>query len=175
MAADPDTLAYYQALMADSYLFIGADIDGIPDTVDSPVHGRLPGVFIHSMAFDNMMVFGSAFLRDPPQINLPGGGFDLPADVAIQTALLLILSLTLATTKTPYARSSNIEIENDFIRPLVMGANELIQNLPILLLFVSATLIVSILSFTFLRWSPMNYGGVLLVGTTIIFSKQSTL
>lgn len=49
--------------IAGSYVFIGAAIDGAGDTVVSPVHGKLPGVFLHAMALDNLLSFNGRYFR----------------------------------------------------------------------------------------------------------------
>lgn len=36
-------------------IFIGADITGIPDTINAPIGGPIPGVFLHAMAYDNLL------------------------------------------------------------------------------------------------------------------------
>lgn len=44
-----------RALFEDRVVMIGADIKGAPDLVLSPVHGQIPGVFLHAMALDNLL------------------------------------------------------------------------------------------------------------------------
>lgn len=44
-----------RALFEDRVVMIGADIRGAPDLVQSPVHGQIPGVFLHAMALDNLL------------------------------------------------------------------------------------------------------------------------
>ena len=41
----------------------GLALDGLHDVVDSPVHGQLPGVFLHAMALDNLMSRGKEYIR----------------------------------------------------------------------------------------------------------------
>jgi hypothetical protein len=44
-------------VISDSYVLIGAKIQGIEDFVISPVNGKLPGVYNHAMALDNLLSF----------------------------------------------------------------------------------------------------------------------
>jgi len=44
-----------RALFEDRVVMIGADIRGAPDLIQSPVHGQIPGVFLHAMALDNLL------------------------------------------------------------------------------------------------------------------------
>lgn len=60
----------YRDILRDSYVFIGADIAGAPDIVRSPVHGELPGVYLHAMAFDNLMTYGANYFRPSRQVKL---------------------------------------------------------------------------------------------------------
>lgn len=54
MEMEPQELA---PLIKDKYVFVGAFFDGSNDFVSSPVHGLLPGVYLHAMALDNLLVF----------------------------------------------------------------------------------------------------------------------
>lgn len=44
-------------------LFYAVDLDGLEDRVVSPVHGSLPAVFAHAMAFDNLLTQGANYTR----------------------------------------------------------------------------------------------------------------
>lgn len=57
---DPET---FRQRIAGRALFYGAALLGSPDLVDSPVHGKIAGVYAHAMALDNLMVFGSHYKR----------------------------------------------------------------------------------------------------------------
>jgi hypothetical protein len=52
-------------LLRDKVVLVGASLVGLDDSVDSPVHGRLPGVYLHAMATDNLMTYGNAHPRPP--------------------------------------------------------------------------------------------------------------
>ena len=61
--------------LKDRFVFMGAVVPGQNDLIDSPVHGTIPGVFLHAMALDNLLTFGSTFKRSanwefPPSIEL---------------------------------------------------------------------------------------------------------
>jgi CHASE2 domain-containing sensor protein len=45
-------------------VMIGAALNEGGDFVLSPVHGRIPGVFLHAMALDNLLGFGQDYRRD---------------------------------------------------------------------------------------------------------------
>lgn len=56
--------------MQDSIVLVGGQIEGIHDYVISPVHGAMPGVFFHSMALDNLIVYQDNYIREDPNAQL---------------------------------------------------------------------------------------------------------
>lgn len=55
-------------------VMIGTALGNNSDLVSSPLQGRIPGVFLHAMALDNLLVFGDDYRRDihlewPPEWN----------------------------------------------------------------------------------------------------------
>lgn len=56
-----------EAALANKYVFVGADIAGIPDRILSPVHGQTPGVMLHAMAMENLLVSGERYLQAVPE------------------------------------------------------------------------------------------------------------
>lgn len=49
------------------FVFVGADIPGIPDRTASPVHGQVPGVMLHAMAMENLLTGEGRYLRATPE------------------------------------------------------------------------------------------------------------
>ena len=58
--------AAVESLLRGRAVLLGAQISGIPDWQPSPVHGRVPGVVLHAMALDNLLVRGDRYLRPLP-------------------------------------------------------------------------------------------------------------
>ncbi len=104
-------------LIRDRVVLVGTDLLGTGDEVVSPVHGKLPGVYLHAMALDNLMSFGSEYLHTPKgnallelallaiplylvsavrpyQRDLRLGG--LPSRLLLTLAFLLLLALVMA-------------------------------------------------------------------------------
>jgi CHASE2 domain-containing sensor protein len=52
-----------QELFKDRVIMIGVIRPGLADMVYSPIHGSLPGVFYHAMAFDNLLLMGSDYFK----------------------------------------------------------------------------------------------------------------
>jgi hypothetical protein len=44
-------------LVADRYLMVGAFVPGYNDLISSPIHGLIPGVYMHAMALDNLLTY----------------------------------------------------------------------------------------------------------------------
>ena len=44
-------------LLAGRYVLVGANVPGYNDFVNSPVHGLIPGVYLHAMALDNLLTY----------------------------------------------------------------------------------------------------------------------
>ena len=62
-----------EALIKDSVVFYGAFFQGAADAMNTPLHNDLPAVFLHSMAFDNLVTLGPDALRhSDPQVPLLG-------------------------------------------------------------------------------------------------------
>jgi hypothetical protein len=55
--------AAVDALLRGRAVLVGAQVSGIPDWQLSPVHGQVPGVVLHAMALDNLLVRGDGYLR----------------------------------------------------------------------------------------------------------------
>lgn len=46
-----------EACLRNRVVFYGADITAASDLVETPISGRIPGVYVHAMAFDNILTF----------------------------------------------------------------------------------------------------------------------
>jgi hypothetical protein len=89
---DRDTIGQ----LRDKVVLVGANLIGLDDSVESPVHGRLPGVYLHAMAVDNLMGYGSAHPKPPFDEFLTS--LLIGAVAALSLALLLKLGLSPAGT-----------------------------------------------------------------------------
>ncbi len=70
-------------------VFIGMNLIGLNDFTQSPVHGQTLGVILHAMALDNLLTFGSDYVKvsDPLFLNFEVG------DVFEIIALVIFLSV----------------------------------------------------------------------------------
>jgi CHASE2 domain-containing sensor protein len=56
--------AEWVELLQDKAVVLGASLSGMPDFVDSPVHGQVPGAVWHAMALDNLVSLGDRYLAE---------------------------------------------------------------------------------------------------------------
>jgi CHASE2 domain-containing sensor protein len=66
----PEDQALVAELLRDRLVMVGASITSTGDLVESPVHGQIPGVYLHAMALDNLITRGMNYDHEPG--NLPG-------------------------------------------------------------------------------------------------------
>ncbi len=57
-------------LLRDRLVMVGASITSTGDLVQSPVHGLIPGVYLHAMALDNLIYKGMDYDREPANFSL---------------------------------------------------------------------------------------------------------
>ena len=50
-------------IMDGKFILLGAAISGTNDVITSPVHGAIPGVFMHAMALDNLLTYQDRYKR----------------------------------------------------------------------------------------------------------------
>ena len=59
----PEQKEALREAIAGKVVLYGLSLDGLHDVVESPVHGQLPGVFLHAMALDNLMARGEEYIK----------------------------------------------------------------------------------------------------------------
>lgn len=93
-----------RGLLKDRVVLIGTSLAGIHDLVESPVHGQLPGVYLHAMALDNLLTWHDRyFTRGDTRLTMLGLGLLLAwvtaalmrANPARLDALLLAFAIVL--------------------------------------------------------------------------------
>lgn len=89
------TLDLPRDLIEDRVVFIGTDLEVYQDRVDAPVHGTLPGVYLHAMAFDNLLRFGDSLAQPAPSVLTVAGGAAGLSVIDLVEILLLGLAVTL--------------------------------------------------------------------------------
>ncbi len=64
----PEDRALLSKLLRDRLVLVGANITSTGDLVHSPVHGQIPGVYLHAMALDNLVTLGMDYDREPASL-----------------------------------------------------------------------------------------------------------
>ncbi|WP_187395187.1 CHASE2 domain-containing protein [Pigmentiphaga aceris] len=60
--------------LVDRYVMVGAAVAGYNDLVNSPVHGLIPGVYLHAMALDNLLTYGDQYKQNSAWYPFPPAG-----------------------------------------------------------------------------------------------------
>ena len=80
-------------------VFYGADLAGLEDTVVPPTHVKLPGVYLHAMALDNLLTFEGRYKKSA--ISIDGIGVD-------SKVLNVAVAILLASIVVAFARNERV-------------------------------------------------------------------
>lgn len=73
------------------FVFYGGDLTGLEDSVVPPTHVKLPGVYLHAMALDNLLTFNGRYKRSSMNIlDLDLGASHIGAAIAVLLALIVV-------------------------------------------------------------------------------------
>jgi hypothetical protein len=120
-------------------IFYGASFTGAEDAAWSPSHGRVPGVFMHAMALDNLLTLGDDYIREAE-------GFD-PVFLLLNACVMLLVVATKILTQDFLVRRFRDQKLFCFAVSSAAGV----------LIFAAAMYI----SFVLLRFAPVNWLGFL--------------
>lgn len=143
------------------YVFVGASLNGMPDWWISPVHGKVPGVHAHAMAFDNLVRWGSAYLRDP----IPAGSRNSPFMLTDVVELALMLGISWGSVWLRSRRAYRNARTWERGRQLAIA----------LLAFVALATACSAALLMFSRMIPVNWIGLSVVALVAIAPSEATL
>jgi CHASE2 domain-containing sensor protein len=153
----PEDRALLAELLNNRLVLVGANITSTGDLVQSPVHGKIPGIYLHAMALDNLINQGMHYSREPDNLwSLGVNWLDL-----VQIALLGLIALLKAVherrreeSNSGWARKSRF-----FHSPI-----------PYWLLMMS---VLALLSYVLhcLHITPVNVLAVLLI-SLVLFSEK---
>ncbi|MGH8389256.1 MAG: CHASE2 domain-containing protein [Pseudomonas sp.] len=142
-------------LLRGKLVLVGASIAGTGDLTLSPLHGKIPGVYLHAMALDNLITWGAHYYRDPPALaDLRLGSLNL-LDLVQCFLIILIAALksfqSRPATSWPYSR---------WLRSPIFG-------------LALMTLLLVLLSYALYRLNitPVNVLGFLLLSLSLFTEK----
>ncbi|MYM37018.1 CHASE2 domain-containing protein [Duganella sp. FT94W] len=85
----PEQDAVLRQQIEGKIVLIGTALSDFSDVVLSPLHGRIPGVYLHAMALDNLMVFGEDYAR-AVHLSLDWHNLKLPLFLAVSMLLVTL-------------------------------------------------------------------------------------
>lgn len=158
-----------EQLLSGRAVLYGASFNN--DFVYSPIHGEIPGVYLHAMAADNLLSFGAEWKREPEDPSLPLAGFHLASYFLITLVSWRVtdrvracLGLIWAPSRLrrvgswlaskPLAKVASIALNDAITKPLQR------MTLPLLLGGV-----VWLFGYFALNWGPMALMDVVIFGT----------
>lgn len=89
------------------FVFYGADLAGLEDTVVPPTHVKLPGVYLHAMALDNLLTFGGEYKRS--SLTRDGRAID-PKYVGAAVAVLLAIIVVAFARSNAVQRAKHLPV-----------------------------------------------------------------
>lgn len=108
-------------------VFYGGNFQMVGDRVVSPVYDDLPGVYLHAMAYDNLVTFGSAYKRADHH------GFSLSSVVNGLLLLFTVILLLLVDKPPAFARAllGHLASVSPWIKWLALGVALLLIGITI--------------------------------------------
>lgn len=78
-----------RSALENKVVMLGTYFEGLPDTIETPTMGRVPGVALHAMMLDNLMKYGPDYIRTAGLNTLPYNG-------AVWSVIVMVLVLWIA-------------------------------------------------------------------------------
>jgi CHASE2 domain-containing sensor protein len=155
-----------EELIRNRVVFYGASLLGIDDFVYPPTHTRLPGVFMHAMALDNLWTFGSGYMRRPE----PG------SQLSRWQSLLeaIVLGFYGAVLGLRDGVREKLRMRAGRTRSIVDSDVGVVALLTIVSLGIGLTvsLLISQWAFEALRLAPINWVGCLAAAVAVMLAKD---
>ncbi len=142
-------------VLENKIVLVGANLDGIPDVIESPVHGSIAGVFYHAMALDNLMTYGKNYWREPSGIE------GVISWVDLMQALYIIIVLSIRN----FWFVSKIEKENSVRKRLIYWV-----TFAAIVSFIYIIVMLCIVYFT--RWVPLSWNAMMWVSFAVLLPTK---
>jgi CHASE2 domain-containing sensor protein/predicted enzyme related to lactoylglutathione lyase len=144
------------AALKNKVVMYALSLEGLHDTIHSPVHGQLPGVFFHAMALDNLMHYGTDFVQAAnEQIDL--------INLYVWMLMTVIFSLMLFYYDDKaflFSAKSDQWVKYE-------SPSTGISALRLFWVAALSIIIISVLMFMLMRYEPLNsIGFLVLIGVT---------
>jgi CHASE2 domain-containing sensor protein len=147
-------------VLEDRVVFVGVDLVGISDSVEPPTHTPQPGVFLHAMAYEDLVRTQGVPLRHAAAVPMGPVSFELK-DVLTWFVVAVIVTIWLAggrAQERALERAQKHATDRSAVRRLYRG-NALLQAI---LLGMAAVAIVGTcaLAYFALNLAPINFVGL---------------
>ncbi len=129
------------------------------DSFVAPGQGKVPGVFLHAMALENLLAYGNAYHRWPPELPVLGGSINV--DFFLELALALLANVAARNVERRFAEKEVPEgaaSERSQLRVYFVTA------LCLSLLFGTVAMLVT---YFVLHWTPVNALSITLAALTV--------
>ncbi len=161
-----------KAALRGQFVLIGTDFPGMSDRVDTPYFGRVPGVFSHVAALDNLMDWGPGYIHAPDDEHF----FSLAriGEFAIVALCLFIVAYVIEKLRKRAPSLAHLTHKEAPTRKHGHDALVVLGGIVALIVGVAAALLlISYLIFDFGRLAPLNWIGELAI--VWIFAFEETL
>ncbi|NIE75788.1 CHASE2 domain-containing protein [Pantoea sp. Ap-967] len=162
----PEDQALIRKLLQGKLVLVGARIAGTGDVTLSPLHGKLPGVYLHAMALDNLIDWGLDYYRATPSL----ADLGLPANWAVD--VLDIVELLLLGV-IAYLKGA---LDAPLLTPS-MGDRQLrVQLKPLTAWAMVLAMLTGLSAFLWFNdFTPANVLGLLLLSLTLFSARLQAL
>ncbi|MGC7838268.1 CHASE2 domain-containing protein [Pseudomonas wayambapalatensis] len=162
---DPNDRKLLESLLRGKLVLVGAQIAGTGDLTQSALHGKIPGVYWHAMALDNLVNWGMNYYRATPSLadlGIPAGSVDV-LDI-LELLLLGGITLLKGSLDAPlFTHSLFIQRRRPRLRPLAAWA------------LVLAAIVLLSCGLWHYNYTPANVLGLLLLSLTLFSARIQAL
>lgn len=167
-ANDEEARKLFSQIITDQIILVGASVTGARDYVYSPVHGKLPGVYLHAMALDNLISLGQNHTRQAPSL-----GKQSSLTGSIEVLLLLLFLLWNEATKRAFLTTpaiSNLKDSAARVRYLQRKQHFIVLFASRITGFTLVVLTIGLaMFFAFVQhYEPVNWLGLVLLAGAIL-------
>ena len=145
----------------DQLVLVGALFSDAPDTTISPVHGQLPGVFVHATALENLLNFGNGYWRADRGIQGSRLGYKFIMEALTLLAATLVLFFAGRFQRRQMALAA--ELDPSDLTELVIARRRLRWSLIYLVLQVGVLVGLALAVPLILSMPPTNFYGLVVL------------
>ncbi|HEB67582.1 MAG TPA: CHASE2 domain-containing protein [Gammaproteobacteria bacterium] len=174
----PQQKTRLKKVIQDRIVFYGVALDGLHDVVSTPVHGQLPGIYLHAMALDNLISLGGNYIHASDDF-IEYLSMGLWAGLALTFAWSVCrLEQRAPETYAKSAKTNPCAVSFEMLRHPVRWLRESSRSHPKTTLFLLGSLVVVLICgmlFVVLHYEPVNSVAFIGLLGTIALVRDSRL